>query len=187
MAPLRARLREATADLHAAVDQLFPRGLDDPASYRRYLLGMHRFASDYEVAVRSMPRHSTWLARDLQALALAPLAAEGPRRPLSAPAPRLGWRYVMAGSALGARRLLRDATRLGLCGTTGAAFLEAHAASEDWPRLLARLDALGDARGSAPAAGVVAGAREAFAWVHACMRRAFDRIPATPTPPEATA
>jgi len=176
-AALHARLRECTADLHARVDGLFPRGLADATTYRRYLLGMHRFASDHETVIGALPLHSARLARDLQAVSLPPLAPDGLRRPLRDPATRLGWDYVMAGSGLGARRLVRDARRLGHDAGNGAAFLEAHAASDEWPALLERLEAFDGAPGAASAQRTIEGARQAFALVHACMQRAFDRLP----------
>ncbi|WP_187471090.1 biliverdin-producing heme oxygenase [Luteimonas viscosa] len=172
----RMRLREATADLHARVDALFPRGLDSVATYRRYVLGMHRFATDFEIAVAARPRHSEWLARDLSSLALAPLAAEGVRGPASGAATRLGWCYVMAGSGMGARVLLRDARRLGFDRGRGAGFLARHAVAEDWSALQARLSAL-DADDAPRMAQAEHGARTAFALVRACFERSFDLVP----------
>lgn len=168
-------LRAATADAHARVDGLFPHGLACPDDYRRYLLGMHRFAVDYECAIGALPRHSAWLSADLGALSLLPLPAQG-RCPPAAHAARPGWRYVMAGSSLGARLLLRDARRLGYARGRGADFLEGHAAADDWPRLQANLRQL--QADDAPAmAAIVAGAQAAFALVHECLQRAFHRIP----------
>ena len=161
--------------MHARVDALFPDGLACLDDYRRYLLGMHRFAVDYECAVAALPRHSAWLAADLGTLSLLPLPAQGQRPPV-AHAAQMGWRYVMAGSSLGARVLLRDARRLGFARARGADFLEGHAAADDWTRLQVRLRRFDP--GDAPRmAAVVAGARAAFALVHACMERAFHRIP----------
>lgn len=174
--PAHARLREATRALHAAVDGLFPRGLASLADYRRYVLGMHRFAADHERAVDAPPRRSAWLARDLSSLALHPLPALGACRPQPEQATRLGWEYVMAGSSLGARALLRDAGRLGLDPASGACFLERHATGDDWPALQARLRSL-DAGDETRMAQAEAGARAAFARVRACFDRAFDRLP----------
>lgn len=172
----RMRLREATADLHAQVDALFPRGLDSVATYRRYVLGMHRFATDFEIAVAARPRQSAWLAGDLASLALAPLAAEGVRGPELAAATRLGWNYVMAGSGMGARVLLRDAQRLGFDRRRGARFLARHATAQDWSSLQARLSAL-DADDAPRMAQAERGARNAFALVQACFERSFERLP----------
>ena len=176
-----ARLRAATAGLHAAVDELFPDGLASRDGYRRYVLGMHRFAVDYEIAVDAVPRHSAWLAADLTRLSLAPLAAHGERRATRDPAVRLGWRYVMAGSSMGARSLLRDARRLGYDEARGATFLARHAASGEWDALRTRLQAL-DVDDAPRMAGAEDGARTAFSLVRACFGRSFDRIPLAPTP-----
>ena len=175
---VHARLRAATAHLHAEVDRMFASGLDSIQKYRRYLLGMHRFAIDYETALGAAPRHSAWLADDLGSLALQPLPAEGAPRPASGAAERLGWCYVMAGSSMGARSLLRDAQRLGYDGSRGASFLARHAASDEWGRLRDRLQAE-DASDAARLDRAEAGARAAFALVRSCFERSFDRIPAT--------
>lgn len=171
-----ANLRKATSALHARVDGMFARGLDSMLAYRRYVLGMHRFAVDYEVAIDAVPRHSSWLASDLVALSLPPLPAEGMRRPIPDQAERLGWEYVMAGSSLGARKLVRDAAALGIDATGGAGFLGRHAASDDWVLLQSRLAALdvSDARRMALA---MAGANDAFALVRNCFERSFDVLP----------
>lgn len=171
-----ARLRAATRDLHAEVDGMFGRGLDSRCSYRRYVLGMHRFAADYEIAVRALPRQSAWLAADLICLALAPLSANGTRRPAAQAATRLGWEYVMAGSSMGARRMLRDARSLGYQDGAGASFLARHSTSNDWSAMRQRLDAL-DAGNAPRMAQAEAGACAAFALVLDCFGRSFDRIP----------
>ncbi|WP_165967509.1 biliverdin-producing heme oxygenase [Luteimonas aestuarii] len=171
----RSRLRQATADLHAQVDAMFPRGLGSALAYRRYVLGMHRFAVDYEIATMALPRASAWLAQDLVALSQLPLPAHGTRSPLVDHAERLGWDYVMAGSSMGARVLLRDVGRLGFDASFGAVFLARHASGADWPRVqsrLAELDA-GDARRMAAAE---AGARAAFALVRNCLERSFEAL-----------
>lgn len=171
-----ARLRAATAHRHASVDGMFARGLDSTTGYRRYLLGMHRFAADYEVAVEAAPRHSAWLAGDLTSLALLPLPAQGVQRPATGAAARLGWRYVLAGSSMGARSLLRDAQRLGYDGQRGASFLARHAASDEWASLRDHLQQL-DADDEPRMAEAEAGACAAFDLVHRCFERSFERIP----------
>lgn len=176
-----ARLRAATADLHAEVDALFADGLDSACGYRRYVLGMHRFAADYESATGTAPRQSAWLSEDLDRLSLAPLAAQDLPPRLADAATRLGWRYVMAGSSLGARGLLRDAHRLGHADGRGATFLARHAASDDWAGLRARLQAF-DASDASRMACAESGARAAFARVHACLQRSFDHLSSTAEP-----
>jgi heme oxygenase (biliverdin-IX-beta and delta-forming) len=166
----RARLRQATAELHGRVDAMFPAGLDSRHAYRRYVLGLHRFTADYEIATAALPRASSWLALDLMALSQPPLTALGVRLPLADHAERLGWDYVMAGSSLGARVLLRDAGRLGFDAAHGAAFLARHADGAEWAAVQSRLAGLDvdDARRMALAE---AGAREAFALVRTCLER----------------
>lgn len=181
VSPAHLRLRTVTRDAHAEVDGLFPSGFGVIDDYRRYLLGMHRFTADYEVAVDAAPRGSAWLARDLATLALPPLAADGVRRPEADHALRLGWDYVMAGSSLGARMLARGARQLGFDADRGGCFLVRHAASNDWRDILARLQAL-DIGDETRMAAAEAGARAAFALVRDCFARAFDRIPVIAAP-----
>lgn len=174
---MRARLRSATAALHAQLDALFPRGLDSIATYRRYLLGMHRFVVDYEIVVDALPRRSAWLASDLGRLSLLPLVARGRCRKEPHAAARLGWDYVLAGSSLGARSLVRDARRLGFSEHEGARFLAGHARSPDWSELQLRLQAL-DPDDRTRVAQAEAGAIAAFALVRDCFARSLERIPA---------
>ena len=171
-----ARLRTATAGLHAEVDARFADGLDSARQYRRYVLGMHRFAVDFERAVGALPRHSAWLANDLTWLALDPLPAQGVQAAVADAATRLGWHYVMAGSSMGARGMLRDTRRLGHADGAGASFLSRHAASDEWSTLRADLQAL-DADDAPRMARAEAGAREAFARVRDSFERSFHRIP----------
>ena len=173
-----ACLRAATADLHAGIDALFAGGLDSARQYRRYVLGMYRFAVDYEIAVDAPPRHSAWLASDLTWLSLDPLPAQGVRHPAPDAATRLGWRYVMAGSSMGARGLLRDARRLGHAEGHGATFLARHATSGEWSGLRECLQAF-DADDAPRMTAAASGARDAFALVRACFERSFDRLPST--------
>jgi heme oxygenase len=171
-----ARLRAATAGLHAEVDARFAAGLDSPHQYLRYVLGMFRFAADFEHALGDGPRHSHWLAEDMAWLGLAPLPVDRAPPPVTDPAARLGWRYVMAGSSMGARSLLRDARRLGHDDGRGATFLSRHAASDEWTALRACLQAF-DADDAPRMARAEAGAHSAFALVRACFARSFDHIP----------
>lgn len=155
---------------------MFPNGLDTLLAYRRYVVAMHRFAADHEIATMASPRASSWLAQDLVALSQLPLPAHGARPPLADHAERLGWDYVMAGSSLGARVLLRDVGQLGFDADRGAMFLSRHAAGDDWVRLQSRLAELdtGDIRRMAAAE---AGARAAFALVRTCLERSFEALP----------
>lgn len=179
--PLHQYLREATRQSHARVDGLFPGGLDRDDTYRRYALGMHRFVSDHEQTAGRPPRLSVLLARDLQALGLPPLPAHGRLSRSRRPADTLGWDYVLAGSALGARALIRDARALGHDAQRGAAFLVHHAASDDWSRVLVRL---ADQPDPGMHASVAAAAIRAFDHVANCMQRALDTFIPAPTADE---
>ncbi len=177
---LRQQLRTRTADLHARLDSRFPQGLTSPETYAGYLVGMHRFASDYEVVVGRLPRQSFWLARDLQHVGLSPIPPSGVCSPLSDPDERLGWDYVMAGSSMGARALVRQARALGHRDDAGACFLAAHADSADWPDVLGRLDASGSP-GEATVERMERGARAAFLHACLCFELSFNDCPAPPT------
>lgn len=179
--PVRQQLRDRTADLHARLDSRFPTGLTTPAIYAGYLVGMHRFASDYEVMVGLLPRQSCWLARDLQQVGLSPIPPLGVCSPIMDTDERLGWEYVMAGSSLGARTLVRQARALGHRDDAGACFLASHATSHDWPAVLARLDA--PSMHCEPAmARLEHGARAAFQHATRCFESGFHACPAPPTP-----
>jgi len=175
----RQFLRAGTADLHARVDACFAGGLASRLAYGRYLVGMHRFAADHEIVVDALPRLSFWLAADLQQLRLTPLPPSGYRGRAADAEERLGWDYVMAGSSLGARYLVRGAQALGHDEDAGARFLTRHAASSDWSRVLERLDAYGDCA-EAARARLLQGARDAFLLVESCFQRSFGAMPAPP-------
>lgn len=174
---LRHFLRAGTSDLHARVDASFANGLDTPLAYARYLVGMHRFASDLETVVGALPRASYWLAGDLRDLLLTPLPPSGVRGYASDADERLGWEYVMAGSSLGARRLLRGVQALGHDAQAGARFLTRHAGGDAWRNVLERLAAR-SACADLPATHLLQGARDAFLLVQSCFERGFDAIPA---------
>jgi len=169
---LRTWLRTGTSDLHAHVDACFADGLGTRPAYARYLVGMHRFAADFEVVIGALPRHAYWLANDLRHLALAPLSPAGVVAHVRDADVRLGWEYVMAGSSLGARHLLRGVQARGFGEATGACFLSRHAACTDWRSVLDRLAARGG--DDAPPPALLQGARDAFAHVQACFDRAFE-------------
>lgn len=181
---LRHFLRAGTSDLHARVDACFADGLGTPLAYARYLVGMHRFASDYEVVIDAVPRASYWLAGDLAHLALAPLPPSGVRGFASTADERLGWDYVMAGSSLGARHLLRGVQALGHTETAGARFLARHAGGDTWRNVLERLNAR-SAQVDLPRTHLLQGARDAFLLVQSCFQRGFDAIPAPHEEPAA--
>ncbi|VXC19559.1 conserved hypothetical protein [Luteimonas sp. 9C] len=174
---LRHFLRAGTSDLHARVDACFLEGLGTPLAYGRYVVGMHRFASDFEIVIGAVPRASYWLAGDLHDLALAPLPPSGVRGFADDADERLGWEYVMAGSSLGARHLLRGVQTLGHDAQTGARFLARHAGGETWRNVLERLTARA-AQVDRPRTHLLQGARDAFLLVESCFQRSFDAMPA---------
>jgi heme oxygenase len=185
-APRHAALRAATRDAHARVDGLFPEAIRDNADYRAYLRGMHRFAGDLAAAFILSSRRDgggrsarigaecaaacALLASDLVVLQAAPLPPRGAAPQLGDGASRLGWEYVFAGSAHGARLLLRGAHALGHDGSRGARFLAAHAEGAGWAGLLERIDREGDDA----AASLHRGANAAFAHAESCFLRARD-------------
>lgn len=177
VADLRDRLREATLSAHRQLDGLLAGGLADVATYHAYLRGMHRFISDAEAVLDEPPLRSLWLSADLVALELPPLPPCGRLQRATGAEERLGWRYVIAGSSMGARLLRRDAQRLGFTAQRGARFLDRHAIDGEWPAVLQQLAeaALPPAR----EALLVEGAHDAFAAAEAGLRRALllDDVP----------
>ena len=120
-----ARLRTATRDDHRRLDAHFPDGLPDARAYRMYLRGMHRFVADMAAVLGPAPEagseallalcsgaHAA-LAADLWDLRVAPLPPSSSLPHVGTGAARLGWEYVLAGSAMGARLLRAQAARLG--------------------------------------------------------------------------
>lgn len=168
----RHALRAATSTAHARIDAHFADGFRDRRAYAGYLLGMHRFAGDFEHALQRAPRLSAWLAEDLTALQLVPLAPAGTVPRVRGRCERAGWDYVMAGSSLGARGLLREARTLGFGGERGARFLERHAGGGDWPAVQSRLAAF-DPADAQQQALVARGALAAFALADRCFTRAL--------------
>lgn len=172
-APLRA-LRAATQEAHARVDALAGEWRSR-GDYAVYLRAMHHFlgaalAHDGDDALRA---RRAAIEADLAYCGVVPVAGEAARVPAPTsthPGRTLGWRYVVAGSTLGARVLLRRAHAAGHACGRGACFLEAHAACDGWSRFLAELDA-------APPRGAqldhaCAAAAQAFATVEAAFARA---------------
>jgi heme oxygenase len=184
-APRHAALRAATRDAHARVDALFPQGLQDTADYRVYLRGMHRFSGDLAAGFALAARRDgggrtarlgadcaaacVLLAADLVALRAAPLPPRHAAPALGDASSRLGWAYVFAGSAHGARMLLRQARALGHDGARGARFLASHSAGEGWAGLLERIERHD---GDVAEAALHRGARDAFAHAENCFLRA---------------
>lgn len=175
-----ARLRLATRPDHGRLDARFPTGLPDARTYRVYLRGMHRFVADLAAALRLAPEPGSaalldrcaeahaWLAADLSDVAARSLPPAPGLPDVGTGDARLGWEYVLAGSAMGARVLRADAGRLGHDPRHGARFLAGHAAAHDWAGVLARIESAG----TRPA--IHEGARSAFAFADACFGAAHD-------------
>lgn len=172
--PAHAALREATAAAHQRLDALLAHGLHDADSYAAYVRAMHRFVSDYEIALGEMPRRSLWLARDLMMLRQIPLPPRGAPAPVSNRDQRLGWEYVLIGSSLGARLLQRDAKRLGYDADSGALFLSRHADGDGWRGLMARMQALPSPNERQQAA-LRRGGLDAFSAAETCFHRALEK------------
>jgi heme oxygenase len=140
--PLHQLLRAHTAAAHARVDAGLDGGLRDAAAYAAYLDGMAEFLD----AAAAVIGDEAWLGEARRHLAIdrgqAVLPAARPRPSAAAdPAQVAGWRYVVAGSTLGARLLLRDARALGPRAMRGTAFLASFSAGDAWVRCLAQLRA----------------------------------------------
>lgn len=97
---------------------------------------------------------------------------------------RLGWDYVMAGSSLGARHLLRGVQALGHTEQAGARFLARHAKGDTWRNVLERLRAR-SMHADLPRTRLLQGARDAFLLVQSCFERSFDAMPAPAEEPVA--
>jgi heme oxygenase len=122
-----AALRAATRDAHLHAEQALTesRWLDSPSSYQAFLLRLLRFHEQVEV---ELPPALPYTARRRSPLIRVDLAAlTGHAAPAHTPSPRkggaaaIGCLYVVEGSALGGRVLLRQITsRLGYDATRGA-------------------------------------------------------------------
>jgi heme oxygenase len=174
--PLHHQLRAHTAAAHARVDAGLDGGLRSAHDYSAYLEGMAEFI-DAAIAVIGA---EAWLvearhriADDLGRAPSAPRRGAGDA--LADPARVAGWRYVVAGSTLGARLLLRDACAIeGGAHRGRIAFLSAFATGGAWPGCLA---ALRDA-GFDPATRSRAcdAALEAFHAAEAALSRARSQL-----------
>lgn len=167
-----ARLRKATASDHARVDACFAQGLHDDASYQRYLCGMQVLLQSLANADAGLAEeyaaHRAHIEQDLQTLGMeASFPVPGAPR-IHSDTARLGARYVIEGSAMGARVLQRQAATLGHAPARGAAFLAYHAGrgATHWPRCM---DALAGQNPASPGfETLLATARDTFALAARC-------------------
>lgn len=151
----RQHLRTATASAHAHLDGLFPDGLADAATYGGYVRGMHRLCADIQAGWHALPpgtavdeavdRRVCLLETDLARLGL-PVLPPGPALALSGPLELAGAEYVVQGSRMGAKLLVRQARLLGYGEPgSGADFLHWHVRPEglaEWNALLERIAVL---------------------------------------------
>ena len=160
------------------MDGVLGGGLRSAADYRAYLRGMHRFVSDGQAALAQVPNgladQRERLERDLGALQIVPLPASArPAAVVDRPG-QLGWGYVVAGSSLGARFLLREARALGYAVGTGADYLTAHAGGDAWPAFLRELHAADLSDTDHPR--LCAAATEAFGHAESALRCAKEAL-----------
>lgn len=157
--PRRQHLRQATRRAHDALDARVG-AFGDLAAYRRYVAGIAAFRRGVEAALAGIALPESlkgWrpqmiageLASDSRALSLGQL--EAPSEEIAAVRETLfvtpgdsalfGMLYVLEGSALGARFLLRRAAELGLNAQNGAAHLAAQAGNiNGWPTFIVALE-----------------------------------------------
>ncbi|BAT59084.1 heme oxygenase [Variibacter gotjawalensis] len=166
--PLHLRLRESTAAAHEHLENLVGE-LTDLAAYKRYLSGIYAFRQPIEVAWADSgwpPRFGGWrptmiasaMDRDLADLGLARPRPEQPHLDTDFAA-RLGTLYVLEGSSLGAKLLLRNVRMLGLAEDFGARHLSLQANADTWRSYLRLLEQDDEADPDA----VIAAANETFA------------------------
>jgi len=144
---LRSALRHFTQDSHERLDALVGM-FDDKESYRRFLTGSYWFRKSLQAACARIDFWpiELWLEElvldlhDLGDTDIVPVTM----RPISAPtrADQLGLLYVLEGSGLGARLLLRRTEKLGYGPEYGARHLYQQTADRQrWPACLALLEA----------------------------------------------
>lgn len=151
MIEIRSFLREETSELHRELDAIVGVFLNR-AAYARFLQGTFRHRAPVEAALLNADaaRISPWRPRRLLPELEADLANLSLQRPAAAPfhlsndmAAFLGAAYVLEGSALGARVLVKGVDTLGFGPDYGARYLSAQAGSLDsWRTLLIALGEL---------------------------------------------
>lgn len=167
-------LRQATAPYHTRLDATLGGGFATRGDYAAYLRGMQGFVADAVHALGGAPmttRLDAWLRADCDALGVAVEGSDPCVECATDASTRLGWEYVVAGSSLGARFLLRDVRALGFDAGRGASFLAGHAAGDDWLSFLRRL-----ADSEAAPLKVCGGAIDAFVAAERRMRSAREVV-----------
>jgi heme oxygenase (biliverdin-IX-beta and delta-forming) len=142
---LRALLRSETKDIHQRLDDRVG-GFSTIERYVDFVQRSLRFRASAEAACAD---YGAWspqlladdLRRDLDDLGVPVVPATGAGVSLPTSAAKLGGLYVLEGSALGARLLLRRAESLGLTGQYGARHLARQTSDATrWKRFVAVLD-----------------------------------------------
>lgn len=126
--PRRAHLRQSTSAAHRSLEALVGQ-LDSHQAYLRYLKGMFVFRSAVEPGVaQAWPASWPWspsclatlIADDIRDLGSAVPAGRHRSAIIKDTESLLGVLYVLEGSSLGARMLVKDAAKLGYGKSYGA-------------------------------------------------------------------
>jgi heme oxygenase len=171
-AGLRGRLREATQAQHERLDrQLGALDLQSMGGYRLFLEANAAALLPLEAALERSGVSNIfpdWAERSRRAAILSDLTAAGgtvqplPRASLLDVGGVLGTMYVLEGSRLGARYLLKSVAQSADPSVAAATAYLSHGAGQHlWQSFLARLDEL--ALAARDEAHAIAGARNAFA------------------------
>ncbi|GAM96481.1 heme oxygenase HemO [alpha proteobacterium U9-1i] len=164
---IRFVLRAATADVHAQLEREIG-NLDSLPAYQRYLRGMYGFRGAIEPHVASGRGWRPTLLLSALVQDMDDLSQKA--APLKDPTPsadsswRLGVHYVLEGSALGARVLLKQVAELGLGPAFGASHLWRQTQGRSWTAFLDLLE-----RELVDTDRCVDGARWAFEFVASAM------------------
>ncbi|WP_306224077.1 biliverdin-producing heme oxygenase [Bosea beijingensis] len=149
MIEIRSFLRDETNELHRELDAIVG-VFSSRSEYANFLQGTFRHRAPVEAALLEAAEFSPWrprkllpeLTADLADLAL-PLPAADPFHLSNDIAAQLGAAYVLEGSALGARVLVKGVENLGFGAAFGARYLSAQAGSLDqWRTVLVALEGL---------------------------------------------
>lgn len=163
-------LRAATADLHSAVDARFSGSFESVPGYAAFLSALASAIVPIERALeasgiaRILPdwprrRRADLLVADLATLGTAPPVQVHPPD-VSGEARQFGVTYVLEGSRLGGKLLLRRALAHPDARVRKATAYLSQGATDLWPSFVARLDASSAVRRAPEEA--IAGARLAF-------------------------
>lgn len=161
---LRTTLRLGTQDEHDRLDALIG-SFDDRDGYTAFLVGSYRFRASLKVIIGAVPFWPvdlllTELQDDLQALGAQAIEPKAVIAPLPTLSEQFGLLYVLEGSALGARLLVRRAEALGMNADHGARHLSAQVRQPGRWRDFLDLMA---SRGDLDPALALSGAKAAFA------------------------